>query len=352
MHALHPALLTSDLATELTDTNRWRRLETCDVMAECHRNLIQTGFMEDDVVVNGADGDQDQDQGTDNGTGDAESYLGRSRMRLRAGRNPFVDEGPSLFRLGLEARTARANSAHDAADSAPVSPRSAPLRHASISASRSRSPQPHMPATTHFTNFQALQASSPTHSPGRSLSRLRQPDFDSMAYQGNIASAESSAPTSRAHSRASSILNSPTSPLGTTAPLFPAPSGQFNLDSGPGGLSRSNSRATATTTGTGAASGATVSIYAGAGHGGGGSSIGGGGGAAAIAGQVHKLETEIVLLQGEVAFQTYLKQLHIAHMGTLHREKVLESGAEAERQTLVSGQDQAQVSRLPFAICD
>jgi hypothetical protein len=51
--------------------------------------------------------------------------------------------------------------------------------------------------------------------------------------------------------------------------------------------------------------------------------------------QIAKLETEIILLQGEVAFQTYLKQLHIAHVGTLHREKVLESGAEAERQGLV-----------------
>ncbi|GAA5996501.1 hypothetical protein JCM11641_001031, partial [Rhodosporidiobolus odoratus] len=46
-----------------------------------------------------------------------------------------------------------------------------------------------------------------------------------------------------------------------------------------------------------------------------------------------KLETELVLLQGEVAFQTYLKSLHLQHMGTLHREKVLESGAEAERQS-------------------
>jgi hypothetical protein len=42
-----------------------------------------------------------------------------------------------------------------------------------------------------------------------------------------------------------------------------------------------------------------------------------------------------VLLQGEVNFQHYLKQLHLQHMGTLHREKVLESGAEAERQSSV-----------------
>lgn len=48
-----------------------------------------------------------------------------------------------------------------------------------------------------------------------------------------------------------------------------------------------------------------------------------------------RLETELLLLKGEVGFQAYLKQLHLAHMGTLHREKVLDSGAEAERQSLV-----------------
>lgn len=53
------------------------------------------------------------------------------------------------------------------------------------------------------------------------------------------------------------------------------------------------------------------------------------------ASQLVRLETELLVLQGEVNFQTYLKQLHLAHMGTLHREKVLDSGAEAERQSLV-----------------
>lgn len=51
---------------------------------------------------------------------------------------------------------------------------------------------------------------------------------------------------------------------------------------------------------------------------------------------VANLEAQLSLLQSEVNFQTYLKQLHLAHLGTLHREKVLESGAEAERQSLVS----------------
>ena len=51
--------------------------------------------------------------------------------------------------------------------------------------------------------------------------------------------------------------------------------------------------------------------------------------------QIARLETELILLQSEVNFQIYLKQLHLAHMGTLHREKVLDSGAEAERQSLV-----------------
>lgn len=52
--------------------------------------------------------------------------------------------------------------------------------------------------------------------------------------------------------------------------------------------------------------------------------------------QIVRLETTLAMLQSEVNFQTYLKSLHLAHMGTLHRAKVLDSGAEAERQSLVS----------------
>lgn len=50
--------------------------------------------------------------------------------------------------------------------------------------------------------------------------------------------------------------------------------------------------------------------------------------------ELDKLRTENFLLQSEVNYHLYLKQLHLAHMGTLHRETVLESGEEVERQNL------------------
>ncbi|KAM0787086.1 hypothetical protein ACM66B_006344 [Microbotryomycetes sp. NB124-2] len=333
-HALHPSLLTGDLSSELTDTTRWRKLETADVMAECHRNLIQ------ELVMNDDDDDLvEPDDDLDDLGHEGESFLSTSRSRARQRRTPFAQDLHDLLQLS----TSRKSSAHSRPRQTNTAGESesqvATARNASIAvASRSRSPTPALPPNTHFTNFQAFHsANSPSQSPGRSLSRLRQPDFDSMAFQGPpLASADSSAPTSRAHSRASSIINSPMSPLGTHSSTLPTTSVEP-------GLSRSNSKATqATSTTSGVASGTTASNFA---SGGGASSslllqglhgsvLGSGGHAGITASQIHKLETEIVLLQGEVAFQTYLKQLHIAHMGTLHREKVLESGAEAERQVL------------------
>ncbi|KAK4049720.1 hypothetical protein OIV83_003995 [Microbotryomycetes sp. JL201] len=324
-HALHPALLVGDVNSELTDTTRWRKLETADVMAECHRNLIQELVIDDDD-----DDFQDLDDVDPNGLAqEGELFLAAGRSRARQRRTPFAQDLHDLLRLS----TSRKSSAHSRprdTSARQTEPQIPTARNASIAAaSRSRSPTPALPTNTHFTNFQAFHsANSPSQSPGRSVSRLRQSDFDPIAFQGSLASAESSAPTSRAHSRASSIINSPMSPLGTHSATMPSSGAEPTL-------SRSNSKATQATSATsGAASGTTVSNVAGGPssslllqglHG---SIVG------VTASQIHKLETEIILLQGEVAFQTYLKQLHIAHMGTLHREKVLESGAEAERQVL------------------
>ena len=48
------------------------------------------------------------------------------------------------------------------------------------------------------------------------------------------------------------------------------------------------------------------------------------------------LQREIELLRAELNYEQYLKTQHHQHMGILHRQKVMESGFEAERQTLVS----------------
>ena len=47
------------------------------------------------------------------------------------------------------------------------------------------------------------------------------------------------------------------------------------------------------------------------------------------------LVREIELLRAELNYEQYLKLQHHQHMGTLHRQRVSESGYEAERQTLV-----------------
>lgn len=343
-HTLHPSLLNNDLKTELTDTSRWRRLEMADVMAECDRNVVPSmsfmalgdeGHAHDFPLGDDDTGTEVESRGRSHrGRADDEerdsktlaqhlsevlsdhqsSEPKRSASRGRRARviEPTLPEGIALADGELS----------------PTHPNKTPVpgsRSVSISAAsakshdssaRSKSPTPHMPATTHFTNFQALQqaqGSPPAslYSPAsgaRSVSRLRMqagPDFDSMAFAGNLASNDTSAHGSTANSsRAPSIMSSPTSPL-AQGPGSPQLAATLISD----GLSRSNSRATATT----ASNLPTGPVSA----------------------QIHKLETEIVLLQGEVAFQTYLKGLHIAHMGTLHREKVLESGAEAERQSQV-----------------
>lgn len=47
------------------------------------------------------------------------------------------------------------------------------------------------------------------------------------------------------------------------------------------------------------------------------------------------LQREIEALRAELNYEQYLKTQHHQHMGILHRQKVMESGFEAERQTLV-----------------
>lgn len=47
------------------------------------------------------------------------------------------------------------------------------------------------------------------------------------------------------------------------------------------------------------------------------------------------LKREVLLLRNELNFELFLKQQHLQHIGRLHREHVLDSSVEAERQQLV-----------------
>lgn len=47
-------------------------------------------------------------------------------------------------------------------------------------------------------------------------------------------------------------------------------------------------------------------------------------------------DREILLLRSELQHELYLKAQHVQHMGTLHRQKVLDSGYEADRQALMN----------------
>lgn len=48
------------------------------------------------------------------------------------------------------------------------------------------------------------------------------------------------------------------------------------------------------------------------------------------------LKREVLLLRNELNFELFLKQQHLQHIGRLHREHVLDTSVEAERQRLVS----------------
>ena len=47
------------------------------------------------------------------------------------------------------------------------------------------------------------------------------------------------------------------------------------------------------------------------------------------------LKREVLLLRNELNFELFVKQQHLQHIGRLHREHVLDSSVEAERQQLV-----------------
>ena len=191
----------------------------------------------------------------------------------------------------------------------------------------SRVSTPHMPPTTLYANFHALQSvgalNSPTSSASRSLpprsqSRRRPADphySETTPHHGWLGIAPDSpaaaqvpppAPSAASMSRRSSGVASLGTSLGLLSPdLIPFGRGSSPAPSHPPPSSSSHQALPPFTPNQ-------------------------------VNAQLVKLETELVVLQGEVNFQNYLKQLHLQHMGTLHREKVLESGAEAERQSSVS----------------
>lgn len=187
------------------------------------------------------------------------------------------------------------------------------------SPSPSRSSTPHMPANSHYANFQVLQWSSAQSaassvSPRRSGSRFRSAEssvasHDPVSWAGVYDPNPNVGPGVPASlSRRSSNAPSLASTTGGGGNLLLSPELRpISLQADPRQPSPSATTAAAVQ-----------------------------GGLRAINTQITKLETELVQLQGEVNFQTYLKQLHLQHMGTVHREKVLESGQEAERQSRVS----------------
>ncbi|GAA5908506.1 hypothetical protein JCM5296_004779 [Sporobolomyces johnsonii] len=293
LHTLHPALFTADLATELTDTTRWRRLEAADVMAACDRNVVEldlhrTHDWRGDATAAASPAATEQDLPPVAGEEEQEPAAWPPRELSQKRSALFFD------------RTRTASPPPPSGTITPNSPPPSITPHDLRSPSKKRTPTPsispsrvstpHMPAASHFANFQALQSSSSVYasssmSPQRSGSRFRSPDSaaDPLAWSGVFDSnpyphpVPSGASMSRRSSAAPSLLSPDIRPL-SPSPTPAAPAAVGNA-------------------------------------------------------QIVKLETELVLLQGEVNFQTYLKQLHLQHMGTVHREKVLESGAEAERQS-------------------
>lgn len=270
LHALSPHLIGGNIETELTDIARWGGLESSDVRAECDRNVIQVfeaWQIRGSVLTQ--EGEQIEHGGLPEGEGEARGRTSRLMAPV-----------PSLKESSLtRAREVSLGGDETPDGQLPLRQGRSRLQSSTPPQSRSRSPTPHMPATTHYHNFNLLQSASTNSSPRRSQSRFRSPDsgMDPLARSGFLA-------------REAATL----SPNMSESLLF---SGSTAADSRP-----------------------TSIVTSPPGH--------------APALSAGKLETQLVLLQGEVNFQNYLKQHHIAHMGTLHREKVLESGAEAERQGL------------------
>ncbi|TKA52819.1 hypothetical protein B0A53_04515 [Rhodotorula sp. CCFEE 5036] len=328
-HALSPALFSGDAASELSDTQRWSRLEAADVMAACDRNVISA------VVLQQPDwrgapplSPTDADAPTPGG--------GASR-----GRTSSIPPGsfdPLMRDMPLD--SASPTPKHVTPEQSPAPSRAASRARSPIggggaagggtspfaSPPSSRVSTPHMPPTTLYANFHALQSvgalNSPTSSASRSLpprsqSRRRPADphySETTPHHGWLGFAPDSpaaaqvpppAPSAASMSRRSSGVASLGTSLGLLSPdLIPFGRGSSPAPSHPPPSSSSH-QAQALPPFT----------------------------PNQVNAQLVKLETELVVLQGEVNFQNYLKQLHLQHMGTLHREKVLESGAEAERQS-------------------
>ncbi|GAA5978560.1 hypothetical protein JCM5350_003141 [Sporobolomyces pararoseus] len=323
LHTLTPDLFGSDLSTELTDTARWQRLEAADVMAACDRNFVgnQTHLpvydWRGDVTAapSIADTDPLPHQPLESSIWPPrELRLKRSlsSMEPRATVTPSVS-GTSTPCHPLHPPTSPPISPVDRA----MSKQRAPTPSGFNSPSPSRSSTPHMPANSHFANFQVLQwnqSQASSMSPRRSGSRFRSADssvtsHEPISWSGVYDSSPGAA------GPASSIGPASMSRRSSNAPSLASTTGGGNLllspELRPISLHADPRQASAPSSAAAAQ----------------------GGGLAAINTQITKLETELVQLQGEVNFQTYLKQLHLQHMGTVHREKVLESGQEAERQS-------------------
>ncbi|GAA5897630.1 hypothetical protein JCM8208_000217 [Rhodotorula glutinis] len=291
-HTLHPDLFGGDAAKELTDTKRWARLEAADVRAQCDRNVAQP-------IMAAADDWRGAMTVAEHEADEAQPPSARS-----GGFEP-VEEG-----VPLDSSTSATPKATSPGPSRSASRAVSRVRSATPSTTGTASPvrvsTPLMPATTHFTNFQALQstAASPTSmSPARhrSGSRFRvasnTSDGGGPEWPGTLElSGMHGAPVAHPHAHA-----------------HPLP---------PSTMSRRSSGVASHGTGVGLLSPELVPV---------GSTRGVS--PAPTTAHIVKLERDVLLLKGEVDFQNYLKQLHLQHMGTLHREKVLESGAEAERQS-------------------
>jgi len=317
LHTLTPNLFTSDLSTELTDTTRWQRLEAADVMAACDRNVVDNnthlpiydwrGDMTAAPSIADTDNPPHQSEGTTWPPRELSSKRSMNLTDSQATSPPA--SGTTTPYHPSQTPTSPPISPVDRAMSKQrnITPSGLP------SPSSSRTSTPHMPANSHFANFQVLQwnshqsapSISSSMSPRRSGSRFRSPEASDPSTWSNVY--DSNPPVgpsslSRRSSNAPSLAS--TTGVSSANPLLSPEFRTLSLASDPRHASVSPGP-------------------------------GGGSGIGAINSQITKLETELVQLQGEVNFQTYLKQLHLQHMGTVHREKVLESGQEAERQSRV-----------------
>lgn len=287
IHTLHPDLFGGDPDKELTDTKRWARLEAADVRAQCDRNVAHAG---------GEPSYEWRDSATA-AAGEPEADEPQPLSARSAGFEP-VEEGVPLDSTSPTPK-ARSLGPSRSASRAVSRVRSATPSSTTGIASPVRVSTPLMPATTHFTNFQALQSSANSPTSGMSPARRSGSRFRVASNSDSVPEWPGTLELSGMH------------PPGGAGPA-------------PSSMSRRSSGVASHGTGIGLLSPELVPV----------GSTRGVSPSPTMA-HIVKLERDVLLLKGEVDFQNYLKQLHLQHMGTLHREKVLESGAEAERQSSV-----------------